>query len=222
MNVLAIGAHPDDIELGCGATLLAHRRRGDPVTMLVMTTGERGPQWSKSRIAEQEDAAKLLGADLVWGGFEDGSVPEGRAGIDTIQAAVRETGADLVYTHSPRDTHQDHRATATASLAACRRVSRVLLYESPTSQGFLPAVYVDVDDLVDGKCELINAHVSQVLRNGLVDCDAVKAQARYRGFQARTRMAEAFEADRFVWDLAGVPMSLVASDGVEAVLQEAV
>lgn len=201
MNVLAIGAHPDDIELGCGGALLAHRRRGDSVAMLVMTTGERGPQDSRSRIQEQEDAAKLLGAGLYWGGFQDGEVPEGRSTVDAIQSVLGEIGADVVYSHSPRDTHQDHRAVGAATLAAARRFCRVLLYEAPTSQGFSPSVYVDVAQLVEAKLDLLRAHVSQVLKNGLVDLEAVEAQARYRGFQARIRHAEAFQVERFLWDL---------------------
>ena len=201
MNVVAIGAHPDDIELGCGATLVAHRARGDTVTMLVMTTGERGPQDARPRIAEQEDAAALLGATLLWGGFDDGAVPEGRASVDVIQRVLRQVDADVVYAHSPRDSHQDHRATAVATLAACRRLSRVLLYESPTTQAFSPSVFIDVTNLVEEKVDLIRAHVSQVLKNGLVDLEAIEAQARYRGFQARIRHAEAFETDRFVWDI---------------------
>lgn len=201
MNVLAIGAHPDDIELGCGGTLLAHRRRGDAVAMLVMTTGESGPQASRSRIQEQEDAAELLGATLYWGGFQDGAVPDGRAAVDAIQSILQQVGADVVYTHAPRDTHQDHRATAVASLAAARRFSRILLYEAPTSQDFSASVYVDIAGLVEPKVDLLRAHVSQVLKNGLVDLEAVEAQARYRGFQARIRAAEAFAAERFLWDL---------------------
>jgi LmbE family N-acetylglucosaminyl deacetylase len=202
VNVLAIGAHPDDIELGCGATLASHRRRGDAIWLLVMTTGERGPQAARSRISEQEDAAALLGAQLRWGGFSDGAVPEGRPAVDAIQDVVIEAGAGVVYTHSPQDSHQDHRATAVASLSACRRLSRVLMYESPTSQDFAPDLYVDAADMVEVKADLVRAHVSQVLKNGLVDIEALEALARYRGFQARIRHAEAFEADRFVWDLA--------------------
>ena len=201
MNVLAIGAHPDDIELGCGAALLAHRRRGDRVDLLVMTTGGRGPQDARSRVAEQEDAAALLGAGLRWGAFEDGAVPEGREAVDVIEAALVGTGADVVYSHVPRDSHQDHRATGAATLAACRRVCRLLLYESPTTLAFRPSMYVDVRGLVEAKLDVLRAHVSQVLKNGLVDLEAVEAQARYRGFQARLRWAEAFESDRFVWDL---------------------
>lgn len=214
MNVLAVGAHPDDIEIGCGGTLLAHRRRGDRVTMLVMTTGERGPQASRSRIAEQHDAAHMLNADLIWGGFDDGAVPEGRAAVDVIQDVVRQFGCDVVYSHGRNDSHQDHRATAAATLAACRRSLRILQYESPTSLGFAPNVFVDIDNLLEAKSELIRSHMSQVLKNGLVDLEAVEGQARYRGFQARLRRAEAFEVDRFVWDLSDARSVVVATEQV--------
>ena len=201
MKVLAIGAHPDDIELGCGATLLGHRRRGDDVAMLVMTTGERGPQDARSRICEQEDAAALLGAHLFWGGFQDGYVPEGGEVVAAIESVLAATGADVVYTHARNDSHQDHRATAAASVAACRRVRRVLHYESPSTLDFHPNVYVDAAGRVEAKMDLIRAHVSQVLKNGLVDLEACEALARYRGFASRGRWAEAFEVARFTWDL---------------------
>jgi LmbE family N-acetylglucosaminyl deacetylase len=211
VNVLAVGAHPDDIELGCGGTLLAHSRRGDRLAMLVMTTGEQGPQAARSRVLEQEDAATILGADLLWGTFEDGAVPEGRPAIDVIQDAVKAFNADVVYTHCPNDTHQDHRATAVATLAACRRLTRVLMYEAPTSVGFAPSMFVDIKGLVEDKVQVLRAHVSQVLKNGLVDLEAIEAQARYRGFQARVREAEAFETDRFLLDLT-VPAIIARPD----------
>jgi LmbE family N-acetylglucosaminyl deacetylase len=200
-SVLAIGAHPDDIELGCGASLLAHRARDDRVALLVMTTGEHGPQAATSRVREQQDAAALLGAELFWGDFRDGAVPDDGAAVRLIDDVLASTGADLIYTHAPRDTHQDHRATAMASLAAGRRVRRILCYESPTSLGFSPSLYVDVDGFVDGKLDLIRAHLSQVLKNGLVDLEAMEGLARSRGLEARLRNAEAFEAARFVWEV---------------------
>ncbi len=75
-RVLAIGAHPDDIELGCGATLLAHHAAGDQVTMLVVTGGENGPVGSDGpgRRRGQEAAARILGARLRWGGLVDCAV----------------------------------------------------------------------------------------------------------------------------------------------------
>jgi LmbE family N-acetylglucosaminyl deacetylase len=219
MNVLAIGAHPDDIEIGCGAALLAHRRRGDTVAMLVMTTGERGPQDARSRIQEQEDAARFLGARLFWGGFEDGAIPEGRPAVEAIESVIREVGAELVYTHVHRDTHQDHRAAAAASLAAGRRFSRILMYEAPTTQGFSPELFIDVSPFIESKLDVMRIHWSQVLKNGLVDLGAIEALARYRGFQGRVQAAEAFEVERFVWDLSTVPTGVAHAAGLHLALE---
>lgn len=202
MNVLAVGAHPDDVELGCGATLLRHVARGDDVTILVMTAGQRGLIEGMSRQAEQEDAASRLGVRLRWGGFEDGSVPDGPESITVIDEAIAVSAAKTMYTHALNDTHQDHRATATASLAAGRRLPTVLQFETPSTQGFEPTVYVDVADSLDEKMEALRSHLSQVLRAGPVDLEAIEAQARFRGFQGRIRYAEAFEAARLAWDLA--------------------
>ena len=216
LNVLAIGAHPDDIELGCGAALLAHRRAGHAVTMLVMTAG-LGQAERRARPEEQEEAAALLRAGLVWGGFEDGLVPPGGPAVQVIEDTITQTGAEVVYTHAAGDSHQDHRAVAAATAAAARRTQRVLCYESPTSLGFSPTHFVDVGGLVEAKLGLIRAHLSQVMKNGLVDLEAVEAQARFRGFQARVRHAEAFEATRFVWD---IPPLGHAADQVRAMNRE--
>lgn len=201
MKVLAVGAHPDDVELGCGATLLRHVARGDDVTILVMTAGQRGRVEGMSRQGEQESAASLLGVRLLWGGFEDGSVPDGPEAITVIDDAIATSGADTLYTHATEDTHQDHRATAIASLAAARRLPTVLQYETPSTQRFEPTVYVDVADSLEDKMAALRSHLSQVLREGPVDLEALTAQARFRGSQSRIRYAEAFEAFRLVWDL---------------------
>jgi LmbE family N-acetylglucosaminyl deacetylase len=216
VRVLAIGAHPDDIELGCGAALLAHVARGDRVAMLVMTPGEQGPQAAQSRVTEQQEAARRLGAELFWGGFQDGMVPDGSLSVQAVESVISSTGADILYTHSPNDTHQDHRTVAAASLAAARRVTRVLTYEAPTSREFVPQMFLDVEGFVEQKLDLIRAHDSQVLKNRLVDLEAVAAQARYRGFQGRVHYAEAFEIERFVWDLSA---GAIAAPSVEIVFE---
>jgi LmbE family N-acetylglucosaminyl deacetylase len=202
MNVIAIGAHPDDIELGCGGALLRHVAAGDRVTMLVMTTGERGPQDAVSRVIEQEEAARLIGADLVWGGLADGAIPHDRDTVALIDDIVRRCGADVMYTHAPNDSHQDHVNTSASSISAARKLSRVLCYQAPSTKGFEPTVFVDVEDTMSGKIEALEAHRSQVLRCDMVDLEAIEAASRYWGYQARMRYAEAFETPRFVWDIA--------------------
>ena len=204
-HVLAVGAHPDDIELGCGASLLAHVAAGDAVTMLVMTGGESGPG-AASRHAEQRGAAKTLGAALRWGGLRDCEMVADTATVAVVEAVVAETGADLIYVHAPEDSHQDHRATASATLSAARRLSRVLHYQSPSTLSFSPTVFVDVTAFLSGKLAALAAHGSQVELSAMVEPDAVKASARHWGAQARIGYAEAFAPTRMVLDLAPAPV----------------
>ena len=200
-HVLAVGAHPDDIELGCGATLAVHRARGDEITLLVLTEGELGAVPGVTRVEEQEEAAARLGATLRWGGQPDGHVPEGRPTVEVIESVLRDVRPGVIYTHTRRDTHQDHRAAARATFAAARGHSGVLCYEGPTTEGFAPDVYVDVDGFLEAKLDLARAHLSQVLREGLVDVAALEALARQRGYEGRIHHAEAFEIGRLVLDL---------------------
>lgn len=218
MKVLAIGAHPDDIELGCSGALLRHVAAGDQVTLLVMTTGERGPQDSLSRVLEQENAAARLGAALMWGSYPDGAIPQGRETVTFIDSVIEQTSADVLYTHGHRDTHQDHVATALASLSAARRLNRVLCYQSPSATAFTPVVYVDIEDSIGEKLAALSCHRSQVERCELVDLEAVEAGARFWGHQARMRYAEAFEVPRFVWDITkgASAVSRVEGDAVNA------
>jgi LmbE family N-acetylglucosaminyl deacetylase len=201
VRVLAVGAHPDDIELGCAGALLRHVAVGDEVTMLVMTRGEAGPQGVVPRSHEQEEAARLIGASLMWGHFRDNEIPAGRESVAVLDAAVRSTGADIVYVHAPSDTHQDHVATSAAALAAARRTARILYYQSPSTTAFTPSVFVDVQHTLRGKLLALQAHWSQVSKCAMVNLEAVEAGCRYWGNQARITYAEPFETTRFVWDI---------------------
>jgi LmbE family N-acetylglucosaminyl deacetylase len=213
LSVLAIGAHPDDIELGCGGALLAHVAAGDRVTMLVVTGGENGPG-DGARHEEQARAARMIGARLVWGGLRDCEVTPDAATVRVIEQVIESTRADLVYVHAPEDSHQDHRAVAAATLGAARRLSRVLHYQSPSTLSFTPTVYVDVTAYLSGKVAALSAHASQVEMSAMVEPDAVVASARHWGSQARIGYAEAFQPTRFVLDLA--PVSGVGTAQVSA------
>jgi LmbE family N-acetylglucosaminyl deacetylase len=212
VNVLAVGAHPDDVELGCGATLARHAHRGDKITILVMTDGGLGCIDGMSRRSEQLEAAALLGAELRWGGYADGAVPDGPDAVRVIDEAIAASGADVLYTHTSDDTHQDHRATATASLAAGRRLTTILQYETPSTRHFDPALYVDVQETIEDKLAILRTHMSQVLRGGPVDLEAIEAQARFRGSQGRIRFAEAFVPVRVSWDALTASPPVVAVD----------
>ncbi|RBY84247.1 PIG-L deacetylase family protein [Blastococcus sp. TF02A-26] len=213
-SVLAIGAHPDDIELGCGGALLAHVAAGDTVTMLVVTGGENGPgdgARGAGRRAEQERAAEMIGARLVWGGLRDCEVVPDSQTVRLIERVLRATRADLVYVHAPDDSHQDHRAVASATQGAARRLPRVLHYQSPSTLSFSPTVFVDVTAHLSGKVAALAAHATQVELSAMVEPDAVVASARHWGAQARIGYAEAFQPTRLVLDLAPVQGGAVAA-----------
>jgi LmbE family N-acetylglucosaminyl deacetylase len=202
VKVLAVGAHPDDIELDCAGALILHVLAGDEVTMLVMTNGDRGPQGARSRVSEQKEASRVIGAQLLWGHFDDGAIPSGRESVAVVDAAVRDLHADVVYVHAPQDSHQDHVATSLAAAAAARRTARILYYQSPSTTVFAPNLFVDVEDTVRGKIDSLRAHWSQVTQCQFVDLEAVEAGCRYWGSRARISYAEPFETPRFVWDIA--------------------
>ena len=129
-----------------------------------------------------------------------------------VHNAMDTSGADLIYCHAPQDSHQDHRVTAAAVRSASRRARRVLMYESPTSVAFQPMIFIDIGAFVEAKLGLLRTHLSQVLKNGLVDLEAVEAQARYHGFRARVRHAEAFASERFLWELPQATIIKPATD----------
>jgi LmbE family N-acetylglucosaminyl deacetylase len=203
-SVLAIGAHPDDIELGCGGAILQHAAAGDRVTMLVMTKGEVGPGRVADRVREQEHSCALLGAsDLVWGNIPDCKVSLYELEVvHTIEDAIREHRADIIYTHSLSDSHQDHRSVAAATTGAARKCGTILSYDAPSSLNFRPSVFVDVASVMDKKIEALLCHASQVAASEMVDDHRVRAQATYRGHEARLLAAEAFEPVRATWSIA--------------------
>lgn len=199
-NILAIGAHPDDIELGCGGTLLQHVAAGDSVSMLVVTKGEVGPGNTALRTAEQDNACRVLGIDkLMWGSLPDCSVSLHELElVHLIEAAIAKTHADVIYTHSIHDSHQDHRAVALATTGAARKVASILTYDAPSSLRFQPTVFVDISSVIDKKVDALLCHASQVAASEMVNAHRTRAQAISRGHEARCEAAEAFEPIRML------------------------
>jgi LmbE family N-acetylglucosaminyl deacetylase len=195
MNILAIGAHPDDIEFGCGGSLLKYARKGHHVFLLVMTEGSQGGDPGLRR-AEQERAAAILGArKVLWGDYRDTEIPMGRPLIQRLEEAVRLVGPDFIFVHHADDTHQDHRNLSEATLSATRYTRNVLCYEGPTTQNFFPSVFVDVEPVLEDKVAALQAHTSQVMKTnieGLSIVDIARSSAHFRGIQGRVRCAEGF------------------------------
>jgi len=195
MRILAIGAHPDDIEFGCGGTLVKYSRQGHEVFLLVMTDGAGGGEREQRR-REQEASAKVLRATKVfWGEYPDTALPMDRGLIQRLEAIIAEVDPDFIFVHHHDDTHQDHRHLATCTITATRYTRNVLFYEGPTTQNFSPSVFVDVDSVIAAKVASLEAHASQVGKTnieGLGIVDIARSSAHFRGIQGRVRNAEGF------------------------------
>lgn len=202
VNVLAIGAHPDDVELGCGGTLAKHCARGDNVTVLIVTKGEAGPGAVDDRTEEVRQAASILGVDnVVVGQHHDGRVSTDELGlVHLIESTMKKYAIERVYTHGVSDSHQDHRAVAQATLGAARHAKCILAYDSPSSIGFAPSVFVDITGYLDKKLDALRAHHSQVSNSAMASTGLVMTNAGYRGFQARVEAAEGFNPIRLMLD----------------------
>lgn len=196
MNILAIGAHPDDIELGCGGTLIKAIRKGHTVYMYTVTRGGAAGAVIR-RSNEQVNSAKLIGASILWiDDYEDGKVYLTKELINSIEFFIKKTKADIIYTHPLNDNHHDHRAIAQASLEAGRFTPNILGYENPSTRIFQPSMFYDISDVVDEKVNLLNLYGSQHAKQFL-SSNAVKGLSEYRAFQTRfdenIQNMEAFE-----------------------------
>jgi LmbE family N-acetylglucosaminyl deacetylase len=194
-RVLAIGAHPDDVEIGVGGTLRRHAESGDQVTILTLTGGEQGGD-SGRRATEARRAAELLGCRLIHEGLTDTMISSGPATIDVITRAVESVRPTIIYTHTANDVHQDHRGANQATLIAARRIQRIYAYQAPsTNIDFRPSRFVQVGPYFEVKMQSIRAHASQADR-AYLDEDLLRSTARYWGRFAGGGLVEAFEIAR--------------------------
>ena len=209
MNVLSIGAHFDDIELGCGGSLVKHVKNNDKVCMYVVTDSEYGAydgtmmRTKDVALEEGQDAASILGVDdLICGGLKTKELQYSVDLIERINKVIDDLNVDLVYTHWVHDVHQDHSAVGRATLNAARHVPRILMYRSnwyATNAHFNSNFFVDIAPYIETKIEAIKAHKTEYKKFGEKWIDFVKHQNRNSGIEMQVEYAEAFEVIKYLW-----------------------
>lgn len=200
LSVLVIGAHPDDIEIAAGGTLLnlASWHPGLRVSYLLLTgTSERQEE------ARAAARAFTPGADLS---LELHDLPDGRLPAvygevkEILEGVARSVRPDLILAPSPDDAHQDHR-TAGALVRTAFRDQVCLAYEIPKWDGDLgrPNVYVALaDDVARAKIELLDKCYPSQLGRDWWGGETFLALARLRGMECRAHYAEAFTCTKLV------------------------
>lgn len=196
-RVLAIGAHPDDLELACGATLAKLVDGGGQVCTVVLSRGASGGDPSL-RTREAARAADYLGAmaSQVLDFCDTELESQENEMVQALERVIKEFRPDIVLTHSANDFHQDHAAVHRATMRAARRQPSILCYESPSATpSFAPVFYTDVSAYMDVKAHAIQLHADQSGKP-YMGADRARGVAAFRGHQARLTLAEGFEVMR--------------------------
>jgi LmbE family N-acetylglucosaminyl deacetylase len=203
MNILAIGAHFDDVELGCGGALARHAKGGDNVFVYVATTSGFANQYQEtvrsdeSALAEARQALGVLGiTELFCGSFKTFDVEFTDALSIDILRIVEENQVNRVYTHWFGDTHHDHQAVSKASIHCCRRVPCVLMYRSNwyhSPVAFREDFYIDITEYWPIKERALKAYASEMERTGNAWLRFFENEAENAGRRVGVKYAEGYE-----------------------------
>jgi LmbE family N-acetylglucosaminyl deacetylase len=222
MNILAIGAHPDDIESSCGGTLAKYAKMGHKVFTATATNGNIGSatlpmdEIAAIRKEEARRAAAHIGAEYICLDYDDEMFYEDKNARLKFIDLVRYCKADVIFTHNPKDYNPDHELTSKivndiavmipiAKLqtrnAPYDKIPIIVHYEPVHGLGFIPTDYVDITDTMEIKMAMLREHKSQIswMQDNYKDAVASKdffddyyTIARYRGIQCGVEYAEAF------------------------------
>lgn len=222
MNVLAVGCHPDDIEISCSGTLAKCVKRGDKVTVCHVANGNMGheiispEELREIRIGEAKKAGSLAGIEVVTLDIGD-LLPNGCdiAQRDKLVELIKKVQPDFIITHSPTDYMPDHLAVSKlvfdASFAASvphygaegkAAVVPIFYMDNLAGMNFNPTEYVDISDEIELKIQMLECHESQLKwmrdHDGIDFAEFVRTCSRFRGIQCGAQYAEAF-CQELVW-----------------------
>lgn len=222
-RVLAVGAHPDDLEILCAGTLARFAQGGAQVSMAIATDGSAGhmlippDELAAIRHREAQASAAVIGAELHWLGFPDELIFEDMPTRLRVIDLIRAARPDVILTHDPNDYHPDHRvvsrlvfdASFVAGLPNIQTehpahpgVCPLYYFDTLTGASFLPTEYVDITETFETKRAMLACHASQVqwlMDHDRIDViDFMTVTARMRGLQCGVHYAEGFRAE-YAW-----------------------
>ena len=218
MNILAVGAHPDDLESLCGGTLVLYAKQGHKVFMCHAVNGNLGhetiPRDELSEIRREEaiNAAKVIGAESFTLDIDDMGIYDGHETRMKMVEVIRKADPDVILTHAPNDYMPDHFNTSklvfnssfmsTLPLVETetprnRKVSPLYYMDNVMGVDFQPNEYVDITDVIKIKEEMFRCHKSQLEwlkeHHNIEVIEYMYTVARFRGLQCDRKYAEGFK-----------------------------
>ena len=201
-TVLAIGAHPDDIELGIGGTVAVLTNAGIKVVMAIVSV----PADYATRVSEAKDSSTILGCELrvlMEGGCHRIEDLKNYELVGLLDRLVKDVQPAAVLTHGPTDFHRDHVQIYHATVSAQRLLQFDLFSYLPTMcrpvpVPFQPRAYIDVSHTIDTKLRAIAAHKSQFYSRGIA-FDFYRDIARVTGRMVGVDYAEGLDISKIVF-----------------------
>ena len=217
MTVMAVGAHPDDLEILCGGTLARYAALGHKVVMAHLNNGDKGhyklscEEIAEIRKKEADNAGRIIGAEVVSLDVPDAELFSNLETRRLVIDLVRQVQPGVIITHSLVDYLADHTTTGelvcdagyfgTSPLLktetkALDKIVPVYFMDTVVGMGFLPTDYVDISETFEKKIEMVKQHKSQLqwlLEHDNMDIlELVETSARFRGLQCGVQYAEGF------------------------------
>lgn len=193
-RVLVFGSHADDIEIGCGATLLALTRAHPGISVTWVVLAAAGRRGDEAKASARDFLADAGSSDVRVHEFRDGFLPYLGGEVKDVFESLKPVEPDLVLTHARDDLHQDHRLACELTWNTFRD-HLILEYEIPKYDGDLgaPNVFVPIDEsLADEKLRLLREHYGSQAGKHWFDEELFRGLLRLRGMESATRYAEAF------------------------------
>ncbi|MGQ0797109.1 MAG: PIG-L deacetylase family protein [Methanobacteriota archaeon] len=203
-KVLAVGAHPDDIELGCGGSVARFGKNGAEIHAAIFSRCEdETPDDPDLRFREYQAAAVSLGVKRARiYDFPNRQLPDHRHEImlemEKLQDTIR---PDLVFVPFTDDPHQDHETVALTAIRTFRRRETLLQFEILRygSHSFTPSLFIDITETLGMKLAALRQYASQVTRRPYFDEESFRSLARTRGAQSGYDYAEGFVIYKMFW-----------------------
>ena len=207
MRILALGAHHDDLELGCGGTLNKLSKQGHKVYTYTATDSEFKSHTgqlvrNKNHIyEEQKKASAILGVEKFFNGsFKIHELSNNDLLRKELLLLADKVNPDLIFTHWHEDIHHDHRELSIASITALKHVKNILMYQSNYYKSFgcfNPNIYVDITNSFQQKVEAFRCYKSEYERRGKLWLSQIDASSKINGTNAQAERAEAFLALKY-------------------------
>jgi N-acetylglucosamine malate deacetylase 1 len=213
-KILVVSVHPDDETLGCGGTLLKHKKAGDEIFWLIITHIPENAGWKQSRINSRKKEIEAAGSLYGFSKIENLQFPTTRLHevpftllLEKISNTIIEIEPDVIYLHNRSDIHSDHRIAFDAVISCTKHfrfpfIKKMLMFECLSETEFapplvenvfIPNVFVDISDFIDKKLEIMQIYESEVMTdNKPRSLSAIKSLAGYRGSRISVPYAEAF------------------------------